>query len=118
MARRNRRRRSAFLISVGAYAVLALTAGTLLRERLDEAIVSLLLLGLVPCVIAAWVCDGIRDGEVLRQAYRSTSMAVWSVRRQDQPVRFWLAIGVSSLLGVALLAFVAIGIWLRLKLAE
>jgi hypothetical protein len=106
-----------FLVGICAYALLIAGAALLLRERLDEAIVSLLLLAMIPCVTVAWALDGLRTGVLLRLGSRSTSMAVWKVTRQEQPGRFWLAIGVAFLLAVGMLAFVAVGIWLRLTLA-
>lgn len=115
MARRRGRKRSSFVPALLVFAVLAACAGWLLRDRMDEALLSLLLMSFVPAVIVAWTADAWRDGEALRQPWRTFNLDVRRVTRKDNPLSYWTQIVLSLVFAAALLAFVAVGIWLRLS---
>lgn len=121
MGRKRKIRRSGFLVCVCGYALVATAGLWIIRDRVDEAIVSLVLLGLFPVVMAAWVRDAICRGEIWRQGSRSlTESATLNERRitrQDHPVSFWLMVGLTVVFALAILLFTLTGIYIRWHMA-
>lgn len=121
MARRRKSKRTRwFLPTFLAYAAVALATGLLLRDRLAEADVALLLFGLLPIVLAAWCADAIRQGEILRQGLNTPAYSTFNTRRitrTRQPVAFWLAVGATATLAIAIAVVVIVGLYLRWHMA-
>jgi|GEM_PF-1867878 len=115
MAKGKKRRRSIFVILAGSYALLAAVGSWMMDTRLSKGMSSLILFGLVPVVLVAWIVDAIRAGEMWRQGPRSVSASLTMnesrVTRNAQPIRFWLMICLTAAFALAIFAFVVIGIY-------
>lgn len=101
------------------YAAFAAGGFWLIRSRVDEAMFSLILLGLLPVCMVSWVADAIHCGEIWRQgpksATESLTMNERRITREEHPVSFWLMIILTVMFALALLIFALLGIYIRLN---
>lgn len=116
--RRNKKHLSIFAIFTMGYALFAFGGIGLMRHRVDEAIISLILFGSLSIAIAAWIVDAIRFGEMWRQGPRSVTSSLTMneqrITRKMHPFKFWLMISLSIVFALSILIFSVVGIYLRL----
>jgi hypothetical protein len=118
MSRKRTKKRSFFIPFAAGYAIVALVAGRLFATHMDEAMIALILFGLFPMVILAWTFDALQSGEMWRQGPRSLTSSLTlnerKVTRRDNPLSFWSMLALSWIFALAIIAFITIGIYIRL----
>ncbi len=112
--------RALFITLVLGYAIIAALSMWLLGNRADEAMLHLVLFGILPILLAAWTIDAIHSGEIWRQGPKSLTASLTSntrrITRRDHPLSFWSAIAITWALSAAMIVFVILGIITRLRL--
>jgi hypothetical protein len=100
------------------YVFFALVTSVLLGDKVDKAMISLILFPVVSFVIIAWTLDALRQGEMIRVGPRSLteslSMNTRRITKRNNPVSFWTMIILSCIFATAIILFSVIGIYIRL----
>ncbi len=102
---------------MAGYAAAAMIVSWFLGSRIDEGTLALILFGLVPVVMFAWIHDTLVQGEMWRQGPRSLTAASTlneqRISRKKQPVKFWTMIALTAVFAAAAAAFVVMGILIK-----
>lgn len=114
-----RKSHSIFIPAAFIYVIAAIIFSLLFRDKMDEAMIALLLFALFPVVIIAWISDGLATGVLLKgrsRSLRDVPSTAKMVTRENNPWSFWTMILLSAVFALAILAFVIAGIYTRLIL--
>jgi hypothetical protein len=104
------------------YALLAAVACWSLGDRLDEAMLSLVLFGFLSVPLVAWMRDASLCGELWRQTPRSLTESLTMnerrITRREHPLQFWTAIVLTALLALTFLLVSVFGVYARVMLVD
>lgn len=105
------------MLFLAGYAAAALIVFWFFGNRMDEGALALILFGLVPVVMFAWIHDALFRGEMWRQGPRSltasSTMNEQRISRGKDPVKFWLMILLTAVFAIAIAAFVVAGLLIK-----
>ena len=105
------------MLFLAGYAAAAIIISWFYGNRMDEGALALILFGLVPVVMFAWIHDALVQGERWRQGPRSltaaSTMNEQRISRKKDPVKFWFMIVLTAVFAMAVAAFVVTGLFIK-----